>query len=33
MDMHQKRTMRQEKKSDNNNEKLTKVGINWVIKT
>ena len=29
MDMHQKRKMRQEKKSDNNNEKLTKVGINW----
>lgn len=27
--MHQKRKMRQEKKSDNNNEKLTKVGINW----
>ena len=29
MDMYQKRKMRQEKKSNNNEEKLTKVGINW----
>ena len=31
MDMYQKRKMRQEKKSNNQEEKLTKVGINWVM--
>lgn len=29
MDMYQKRKMRQEKKNSNQEEKLTKVGINW----
>ncbi len=29
MDMYQKRKMRQEKKNNNQGEKLTKVGINW----
>ena len=29
MDMYQKRKMRQEKKNNNQEEKLTKVGINW----
>ena len=30
MDMYQKRKIRKEKKnSENNEEKLTKVGINW----
>lgn len=29
MDMYQKRKMRQEKKDSNQDEKLTKVGINW----
>lgn len=32
MDMYQKRNMRQEK-NYNNEEKLTKVGINWVMGT
>ena len=32
MDMYQKRKIRKEKKnSENNEEKLTKVGINWLI--
>ena len=30
MDMYQKRKMRAEKKKNNQEEKLTKVGINWV---
>ena len=29
MDMYQKRKMRAEKKKNNQEEKLTKVGINW----
>jgi hypothetical protein len=29
MDMYQKRKMRQEKKNNNQEEKLTKVSINW----
>ena len=29
MDMYQKRKMRQEKKNNNQGEKLTKVEINW----
>lgn len=34
MDMYQKRKIRKEKKnSENNEEKLTKVGINWYIPT
>lgn len=31
MDMHQKRKIRAEKKNNNQEEKLTKVGINWLI--
>ena len=31
MDMYQKRKMRAEKKKNNQEEKLTKVGINWGI--
>lgn len=33
MDMYQKRKMRQEKKNSNQEEKLTKVGINWGMET
>lgn len=29
MDMYKKRKMRTEKKNNNQEEKLTKVGINW----
>lgn len=29
MDMYQKRKIRAEKKNNNQEEKLTKVGINW----
>lgn len=31
MDMYQKRKIRQEKRNNNNDEKLTKVGINCSI--
>lgn len=31
MDMYQKRKIRAEKKNNNQEEKLTKVGINWLI--
>lgn len=31
MDMYQKRKMRQEKKNNNQEEKLTKVVLNWLI--
>ena len=31
MDMYQKRKNRAEKKNNNQEEKLTKVGINWYI--
>ncbi len=31
MDMYQKRKIRAEKKNNNQEEKLTKVGINWYI--
>lgn len=31
MDMYQKRKMRAENKNNNQKEKLTKVGINWVM--
>ena len=31
MDMYQKRRIRAEKKNSNQEEKLTKVGINWLI--
>lgn len=33
MDMYKKRKMRTEKKNNNQEEKLTKVGINWYIPT
>ena len=33
MDMYKKRKMRAEKKNNNQEEKLTKVGINWVMET
>ena len=33
MDMYQKRKIRAEKKNNNQEEKLTKVGINWEILT
>ena len=33
MNMYQKRKIRQEKKNNNQEEKLTKVGINWYITT
>ena len=31
MDMYQKRRIRAEMKNNNQEEKLTKVGINWLI--
>ena len=33
MDIYQKRKIRAEKKNNNQEEKLTKVGINWYIPT
>lgn len=33
MDMYQKRKIRAEMKNNNQEEKLTKIGINWYIPT